>query len=881
MPSQTSTKPVHRNPTNRRPTKAASFKLQASRTMLIALTVFLITAATFKIGVFHTYATAGQYLKLVTSDGGSTFYVGRCFRTDIRVQTDSLNANSVDVIIPYNPAYVEPYTGSGCTVAATSILSHSLFPAYPLNSIAGNKVQVTAYDPSGTDPVNTGAAPTDATLGHLYWKVISASGSFNLRFDFTAGSTTDTNMAEQSGDGTDVLDGVENLSLVLADDSADPTFSNLSPLSGATNVSVTTGISYTFNDAGAGINTASLTTALNGTSKSLSFSGCTETNSNRTSSCNVTVGSVGTLSYATVYRVTATGSDVASPVVHTASTTWSFTTEDDTDAPYVENLNPTNAQTNVGVNSNIVLHIKDYKGNAGVTPGLGVDIATVQITVTPQGGSPTVYTYSDPEFGYSGTNADYTITLNPADNFPQNTQINVSVEASDLHSPANAMSTYAYTFTTSDSQVPVFSGFDPAQSATGVAPDANVIFHITDSGAGIDLDNTTVTIAGVSYTHASPQFSHTGTAADYTITINPTSNFTGGQIVTVSASTQDLAGTPNTASTSYSFTARGLCTTCFVDGENPARFTVTATLSAIVSFHVKDTGTGIQQTSIKATLTGTGNAFTTNPLVLTGSSPLMTITGTPADYLVTITLPAAIELNKNYSIFIEATDLDSVPMADVSYTFMKLSATSTVAVATSCSACVCSSAEVHTGGGNRNVSSIIANLKSEELPQIIILRHLPGTETVITEELPSEETHNVDRCYIDESEITHAAATESQASASTISTEAQPNFTSTSSYQPTVSSRQSVTSAFYQFVHSAAQSEPPASTARSSEKFSLSSSESKLQSSESTAVCPELLAIDDVGTVMLWVLVAVLLLLVIGRFFYRNPEDDRLQKDQK
>jgi len=751
---------VRRKPANRRPLKATSDKRRTYRLPLTALAVLFITIATFKTGVFRAQATAGQIMKMVTSDGGSTFYVGRCFRMNIRVQTDSLNANSVDVIIPYNSAYVQPYSDSSCTTAAdvnSAVQTDGLFPSYPYNKIVDSKIKVTAYDQTNASPVNTGAAPSDSLLAHVWWKVMSASGAFNLRFEFTPGSTTDTNMAQQNGDGSDVLDSVENLSLVLASDTSKPTFSNLSPAASATTVSVTTGVTYTFSDSGAGIDTSALTNKLSGTSKSFSTSGCTTTNSNRTSSCNITMSSVGTLSYYTWYVVAATGSDLASPTANSASQAWWFRTEDDTDAPYLGSLSPASSATGVAVGSNIVFHVKDYKGQAGVTPGLGVDISTVQVTVTPAGGSPIVYNYSSPQFGYTGTSADYTVTINPTSDFSQNTVVTVAVNASDSNPrSANVMSTSTYSFRTADSSVPTFSSFSPPQGGAGVAPDANVVFHILDTGTGVDLTNTTVTVAGTSYTKTgSPSYSYTGTAADYTITVNPSSNFTGGQVVTVSISTRDLDS--NTATTSYSFTVRNACTTCSVDTEDPARFTTSATLDATISFHVKDTGSGIRQSSIRATLTGTGSAFTATPLVLTGASALVSITGTAADYTVTITLPAAIQQNKTYSILIEATDTDSVPMDDVAYSFANI-VTTTTTVASSCTTTTATTGTTHAGGGNRNVQNIIAGLESADLPVIVARRRLPGTLAVVSEELSPEVARKVNRCYVDEAEATHAAA---------------------------------------------------------------------------------------------------------------------------
>lgn len=720
----------------------------------------LFTALVIVTGVLgyqiHTVgAAAGQILKVVTSDGGSTFYVGRCFRTDLKVQTDNLNANSVDVILMYNASYLQPYTGSGCTVAATAIQTNGLFGSYPSNTIGGGLVEVTGYDASGTNPVNTGAAPTDKVLGHIYWKVIAASGSYFLPFQFTLGSTTDTNMAQQNGNGSDVLDSVENLTITLANDTTIPTFTSLSPSSGATGVSVTSGVTYTFNDAGAGVGTGTLLHSLNRTAKNQTFSACSRTNSNRIASCNVTMSSVGTLSYNTLYRISATGSDVASPTANTANQTWTFTTEDDTNAPYITGFTPTNGSTGVAVGSNISFQVKDYKGNAGVTPGLGVNISTVSVTVTPAGGSAITYTSASPQFSYTGTSADYTITINPTANFNQNTVVSTTVNASDLHSSPNVMSTQSYSFTTTDSTAPIIGSYSPSQGATGVTPDANVSFRITDGGAGVSITNTTVTIAGTAYTSVSPQFSYTGTSSDYTITINPTSNFSGGATVSVSISTQDLASTPNTASSSYSFTIQNSCSTCSVDTEDPARSTTTATLDDTVSFHVKDTGVGILSSSIKVTLIGGGSAMPVSPLTITGASAQMAITGTSADYTVTVTLSAAIAVNTVYSILIQATDTDGRSMSPVGYTFANLVTTTTTIVSNTCSSTATTTGDSR--GNNRRSTSLLADIDPLDLPTILARRKLPGTETIVMEPLSVEDAKKVRTCYVDELPV-HAAA---------------------------------------------------------------------------------------------------------------------------
>lgn len=735
--------------------------------LVVFACVLCITVGGAALRIGGVSAAAGQILKIAASDGGTTFYVGRCFRTNINVQTDTLDANSVDIIIPYNPTYIQPYSNSGCTSVATQIITHNLFPAYPSNQIVGNQILVTGYDPSGTAPVDTGAAPAHRTLGYVFWKVLAASGSYNLGFTHTLGLTTDTNMAENNGDGSDVLDAVENATFNLSADAAVPTFSSQSPTNGASNVSVTSGLSYVFADAGAGINTGSLVTSMNGTPYAETFSSCTRTNSNRRPQCNVSVptGTLGTLSYNTRYVVTATGSDVAIPN-NTGSTFWIFTTEDDTNAPYVQNENPANGATGVAVASNIVFNVKDYKGNLGVTPGLGVDTSTIQVTVTVGNGSPTVYTSSSPEFSVSGIAANRTVTINPASNFPENTLVTVSVNASDLHSPPNVMSTHTYSFRSVDSQGPSISGYNPAQNATTATADTNISFTVSDTGAGVDINNTTVTVEGVPYTVASPQFGYTGNSGSYVITINPSSNFSGGQVIDVSIATRDLASpTPNQVSTSYSFTIASNCVTCSVDGEDPARFTQSADLDDTIVFHIKDTSAGIDDDSIRITLIGSGAAIPTNPLVLTGSSPLVNITGTSADYTVTVTLPDSIEENVAYSIMIEATDSNGLDMQTVAYTFMNLNAGSgggssssaaSSSSAVSCPACNCPAATdnddddtVQTGGGRRSTRTTIDNIRSYELPTIIRRRKLPDGK-IVEEALTPEEAGLIGKCYIDD-----------------------------------------------------------------------------------------------------------------------------------
>lgn len=712
------------------------------------------------LNVQSAFAAAGQIYKMQTNGGGSTFYEGRCFRVDFHVQTDSMDVNSSDLVVPYNSSLLEPHSNSSCTSVATDLETDSLFPNYPGagNVIENDTLKLTALDSSGDTPVNTGAAPTDSLNAHIFFKVLSTSGSSPLNFSFTLGSTTDTNMAEDGGDGTDVLDSVDNLTLAFLSDTNAPYFSSLSPSSGATGVSVTSNLSFVVTDSGAGINANTVRGTLSGVTLTVSTSGCSTTDSNRVPNCNGSAD-LGTMNYNANYTVTLTGGDLAT-TTNTGSTSWTFTTEDDSDAPYVDSRSPAANATGVSTGTNIVFHIKDYKGQAGSVAGLGVDLSTVSVTVTGAGITTTTYVSGDAEFGSTGTSADYTITINPATDYPEDTYVNVTITGSDLHTTPNVMSAVKYHFRTIDSQGPQFSSFSPAQSATDVAADTNIGFTASDVGAGIDISNTTVTVEGTDYTSASSEFSYTGTSSSYDITINPASNFTGGQEINVSITTQDLASpTANTGSTSYSFTISNTCSTCSVDGEDPTRFTTAATEDDSIVFHVKDTGDGIDQDTITAKITGSGSAVPTSPVTYTGASTEMNISGASDDYTVTITLPAAISEDVAYSITIDASNINSLAMSTVSYTFMKDSGgtTTVAAVCPECASCTTTSG----GGGRRgsgggNTERIASAIRSEDIPTIIARRRLPGYAYPFERVLPIEIARSIDECYIDD-DTTHAA----------------------------------------------------------------------------------------------------------------------------
>ncbi len=99
-----------------------------------------------------------------------------------------------------------------------------------------------------------------------------------------------------------------------------------------------------------------------------------------------------------------------------------------------------------------------------------------------------------------------------------------------------------------DTVPPYLTDVSPLSGAASVPVDANITFHVKDSGSGVDKSSISLTVNG---TKVAPAI--TGTAADYTVTYDPALDFSYGTTTTVVVSAEDLAG--NTmAPVSYSFT---------------------------------------------------------------------------------------------------------------------------------------------------------------------------------------------------------------------------------------------------------------------------------------------------------------------------------------
>ena len=104
----------------------------------------------------------------------------------------------------------------------------------------------------------------------------------------------------------------------------------------------------------------------------------------------------------------------------------------DTTPPYTDGHNPAKDVTDIPLDTNIVVHVRDDH--------TGVDQSTIVMTV--EGGvvEPTI----------TGAQADYTITYTPTADFGYGQVVDVTIDASDLNGTPNVMTTDSYSFTTQE-----------------------------------------------------------------------------------------------------------------------------------------------------------------------------------------------------------------------------------------------------------------------------------------------------------------------------------------------------------------------------------------------------------------------------------------------
>jgi len=156
----------------------------------------------------------------------------------------------------------------------------------------------------------------------------------------------------------------------------------------------------------------------------------------------------------------------------------------DSTAPTLSSSTPADNATGVAVDSNIVLNFSE-----------SVDAESGNITLKKTSDNSTVETISVTGELVSGSGSSQ-ITVNPSSTLDSSTEYYVLIDASAFddsssNSYAGISSTTALSFTTADVQNPTLSSSTPADNATAVALDANIVLNFSEA---VDAESGNITI---------------------------------------------------------------------------------------------------------------------------------------------------------------------------------------------------------------------------------------------------------------------------------------------------------------------------------------------------------------------------------------------------
>jgi Cohesin domain len=497
----------------------------------LLFTLFLISMGYVALQSVDTLA-AGQYS---FNPPNGTFYVGRRFETEIKINTDQATT-AADIQVKYDACKLQvedAYPG----VVGVQIFPGTVFPSYPnignvvTTSGCNGLIKLTGFTADSSGVLQGGG---NGVFGKIRFKVVDIDLAGSVADIVTTGFgptfTLDSNISDTNG--FDMLDGKTNGSFILREDintvpdgDDRPFFDTFSPAGSGTGVSLGTNITFRANDNESGIDITSLSaqvtinggsaTTYNSSSSELT-SNCTTSNLDAVPTCNITINPAANFPYDSQVCVSPTTRDLARKIgslvdiSHTsAPLTYCFRTEFDLNKPFTDSNQPGKNSTGVSTGSGFTFNLGDNE--------TGVDISTLIVSID---GVDYAYTYT-------GSSNNYAITVNGLPALNQNQTYTVRIRAKD-NATQNGVAApnqldETYTFKTADTNKPFVDTRSPAANGNLTNLCDPIVFHVKDTGSGVDINGLRVIISATGeYTKTGSQiFSYAGSNADYTITISP------------------------------------------------------------------------------------------------------------------------------------------------------------------------------------------------------------------------------------------------------------------------------------------------------------------------------------------------------------------------
>lgn len=194
-----------------------------------------------------------KVFKIASPDGRATlslspavgnFYPGQAVNVNILVNTDHVPTDAVDVILSYDPNYLEVQDALP-SVAGIQIQPGTIYEAYPGNIVdpVKGEIKLTAFSIIGEYNSGSGAGVL-ATINFIAKQIVNGT---LVKFYYIPGSTTDCNVAI-SGTSQDILTGVLNGNYNIIPDARPPYITNFTPPYKSIGRSPSSNISFQLHD---------------------------------------------------------------------------------------------------------------------------------------------------------------------------------------------------------------------------------------------------------------------------------------------------------------------------------------------------------------------------------------------------------------------------------------------------------------------------------------------------------------------------------------------------------------------------------------------------------------------------------------------------------
>lgn len=203
-------------------------------------------AAVFAIGFFVGPAIASAATLSLSPSSGSVAS-GSTLEVKVNLDTGGTKTSGTDVYINFDPGAFQVVDANPAT-DGTQILAGSLYSQTTFNSVDNSAGKISF---SGSKTASSPGYSGTGTLATITFQAVKESSASSVAFDFTAGSTTDSNVISQS-DGSDLLTSVTSGSYTITASSAN-TGSTSGTDTGAAGTGGTSGTGGSGSVAGTGI----------------------------------------------------------------------------------------------------------------------------------------------------------------------------------------------------------------------------------------------------------------------------------------------------------------------------------------------------------------------------------------------------------------------------------------------------------------------------------------------------------------------------------------------------------------------------------------------------------------------------------------------------